>query len=353
MIGLLFHGPEIFDSGWAQRIIATVGKIDSVRCVLAGAMGRTAVIDSGLQGFEFWEKMPGPCLRELGPSVASVIFANLGKSAKSGLVLGSMVVERSGVQVPVVQVECSGPFFVEWIEGSSPAIIAAIEGLDIPRQERIQLPPSVWERQGRVYRRMTTAEPGDFVLVDGINVGRATGEEVILVAENGHLVEVQGVEVKDHGIEKLDRFGGVDLRAAKLVSTPNLRRTNQTPRVSDARGRGVAFVDHAGMHVYELAPAVEGVVTVGDDTTAVVADIMYRFQVPVIGIVDGDEDVVLQNAHFAPGSVRLTVREDDHFGLDVLANVFAHAPRVDMGFAEVRDRIVELAGAELLDRQDF
>ena len=353
MIGLLFHGPEVFDSGWAARLIGAMEAIDEVRCVLAGAMGRTAVIDSGLEGIQFRAEMPAACLRELAPQVDAVLFGNLAKSEPSGMVLGAMVVERAGVRVPVLQVECSGPYFVEWVEGCDRRLIRAVEDMGARRRAPMRSGSSTWEADGRVYRKMTTAAAGDFVLVDGILVGRATGAEVVLVAQNGHLIQIRGVEVKEHGIEKLDRFGGVDLAAVKLVSTPALRRTKHTARVQDSQGHGVVLVDHAGMHVYDLARDVTGVVTVGDDTTAVVGDIMYRFRIPIVGIVDGDEDALLQDGHFAPGSVRLTVAQDDEFGLAVRAAVFQDQDRVDLGFAEVRDRVLELAAPELLERVDY
>ncbi|MFH1006103.1 MAG: DUF2117 domain-containing protein [Candidatus Latescibacterota bacterium] len=342
MIGILFHGPEVFDSGWARRIIEAMKGIDSVRCVLAGTMGRTAVMDSGLEGIEFPGTMPATCLRALGSEADIVVIANFGKSEHSGLVFGGMVVERADVHVPTVQIECSGSFFVEWVEGCDPRVLNVLKDMGLSRRDRIQIEPSVWEAQGRVYRRMTTSAVGDFVLVDGIMVGRATGAEVVLISENGHLVEIQGAEVKAHGIEKLDRFGGVDLRTVKLVSAPTLRRTEHTPRTRETKGRGVAFVDHAGMYVYDLAQDVEGVVSVGDDTTSVVGDIMYRFGIPVLGIVDGDEDTVLHNAHFAPGSLTLTVEEDDQFGLKVFEVIFDHKPKINARFGDVRDRIVAL-----------
>lgn len=343
MIGLLFHGPEVFDSGWGSRIIDAMKALEDVRCVLAGAMGRTAAIDNGLEGIEFWGKMPGACIHNLSSEVDAVIIVNYAKSEHAGLVFGAMVVERAGVDIPIVQVECSGPFFVEWAEGCDPHITGVLRQMGIPQRDRILIKPSVWKADGRVYRRMTTAAPGDFILINGIVVGRATGTEVVIVCKNCHIVEIQGAEVKEHGIEKLDRFGGVDLQAVKLASTNMLRRTEHTPRIRKTKGCGVVFIDHAGMHVYDLAHEVEGAVTVGDDTTAVVGDILYRFQIPVIGIVDGDADMILQNIHFTSGSVILTVREDDLFGLKVFETVFQGRQEIDAGFEQVRDRTIEFA----------
>ncbi|MBC2715175.1 MAG: DUF2117 domain-containing protein [Desulfobacteraceae bacterium] len=353
MIGLLFHGPEVFDSGWARRIIEAIETTDEVCCVLAGTMGRTAVFDNGLEGIAFWNKMPGACLYDLASEVSTVLIVNFGKSVDSGLVFGAMVVERSGVNTPVVQVECSGPFFVEWIKGCDRRVIETLRQMGVSQRDQIQIKPSVWEADGKVYRRMTTAAAGDFIFVDGIMVGRATGAQVVLACQNGHICKMQGATVKEHGIEKLDRFGGVDLRTVKLASSSTIRRTKHTPRITETKGRGVVFVDHAGMHVYDLTRDMEGVVTVGDDTTVVAGDILYRFQIPVIGIVDGDEDVILKNGHFAPGSVRLTVREDDEFGLKVFDAIFDNKQQIDVSFKEVLSRIVELADNDLLEQQNF
>ncbi|MBW2664087.1 MAG: DUF2117 domain-containing protein [Deltaproteobacteria bacterium] len=343
MIGVLFHGPEVFDSGWGSRIIDVMKALDDVRCVLAGAMGRTAVIDNGLEEIEFWWKMPGACIHDLASQVDAVIIVNYAKSEQAGLVFGAMVVERAKVNIPIIQVECSGPFFVEWVEGCDPHITSVLRQMEIPQRDEILIKPSVWEADGKVYRRMTTAAPGDFILINGIMAGRATRTEIVIVCKDGHIIEIQGADIKEHGIEKLDRFGGVDLQAVKLASTNTLRRMEHTPRTQKTKGCGVVFIDHAGMHVYDLAHEAEGVVTVGDDTTAVVGDILYRFQIPVIGIVDGDADMILQNGHFTSRSVRLTVQEDDLFGLKVFETVFQGKQEIDAGFEQVRNQIIELA----------
>jgi len=353
VIGLLFHGPEVFDSGWARRIIEAMKMVDHVRCVLAGTMGRTAVMDNNIDGVEFWGKMPGACLKELALEAHTVIIVNFGKSEHAGLVFGAMVTKQAEVTCPVVQIECSGPFFVEWIDECDRRVIDTFRQMGIPQKDPIKIESCVWEVEGSVYRRMTSTEPGDFVFVNGIMVGRATANEVVLACQDGHIVEIRGADVKAHGIEKLDRFGGVDLRSVKLASTSTIRRTGHAPRIRETKGHGVAFVDHSGMYIYDIACGMEGVVAVGDDTTAVVADILFRYQIPVIGIVDGDADIILQDVHFTPGSLKLTVAEDDVFGLKVFDTIFKKKHEIDAGFEDIRDRIVDLAGEGLLERQDF
>ena len=90
--------------------------------------------------------------------------------------------------------------------------------------------------------------------------------------------------------------------------------------VGHGRRRGkVVFVDHCGHEVYRhLSPGICGMVTVGDDTTAVCAHIGAHLGVPVLGIIDGDADSIVPAA-FAPGSVlaHTTVERDDDVGREV------------------------------------
>ncbi len=353
MIGILFHGPEVFDSGWAGRIIDAMSRIDKVRCLLAGTMGRTAVFDSGLQGIECPGKQPAQLLQEVESDWDVAIFANYGKSEYSGLTFGAMVVDRSHIRIPCIQVECSSSVFVEWTEGSDPRLIATLDGMGLKRRERISLEPSVWEEEGRICRRMTTAARGDFILVNGIVIGKATGEEVVIECADRQIITVRGAKIKAHGVEKLARLGGVDLREAKLVSTPTIRRTSTVPRIEKTSGRGMVFIDHAGMYVYDLIKNVEGAVTVGDDTTAVVGDILYRFQMPLIGIIDGDKDTVLRNTRFTPGSVTFTVREDDCFGLRVFSEIFKNHVTIEESYDVVRRRVSELVVGELVLQHEY
>jgi hypothetical protein len=353
MIGILFHGPEVFDRGWARRIIDVLSALDDVRCVLAGAMGRTAVIDSGLPDIECPGKQPSRILKELEGTVDWLVFANYAKSEISGLTHGSMIVERAGVKAPLLQIECSGRCFVEWIEGNPPETIAALHAMGLRRELPIARKAALWEENGRICRRLSTAAPGEFLLVDGIVIGQARGGEITIECEGRHIIAVRGADIKAHGIEKLDRLGGVDLRSAKVASATSLRRGTRIPRTSKTSGKGVVFVDHAGMHVYDLIRDREGAVTVGDDTTAVVGDVLYRFQIPLIGITDGDRDDILGETFLTPGSTVYTVHADDIAGLRIHAEIFRRQPVSEDPFEVVRARITDLLGKDILRKQDF
>jgi hypothetical protein len=354
MIGILFHGAEVFDSGWAARILRSFSSMAPLHCVLAGTMGRTAAIDSGLPDIQCPGMQPSQILKELQRSADSVIFAAYGKSPESGLLHGAMIAAKADVNIPLAQIECSAGWFVELNAGSRPEIIEILERkLALQRRAPIVNPSSVWENGERICRKLTTADAGDFVLADGIVIGRATGEEIVLECKDRRIIRTSGIHIKTHGLEKLDRRGGMDLRTVKLATTSGLRRMDHTPRVVGRKGTGMAFVDHAAIRVYDQVRNVEGAVTVGDDTTAIVGDILSRFGMPIIGITDGDRDVILENGQMAQGSVIFTVRQDDAFGLAVFSQVFRESAIIQDSFKAVRSRISAMIEDQLMREQEF
>ncbi len=353
MIGLLLHGPRVFDSGWARRIADAVRKLGPVRIVSAGTMARTALLDSGLEDVECPGEGPSTCLKTLENRVESILLATFGKSEYSGLTFGGMVAERSRLRVPLVQVECSVPCFVEWRAGCGLPLIRVLEGLGCAKRPPPVVQSLIWEEKGAVHRRMATVVPGDFLLIDGILVGRAAERDVVFICEGRRITGIRGAEIKAHGLEKIERLDGVDLRTAKLASTADLRSSGAAARVQAYPGTGMAFIDHAGMQVYDLIRGAQGAVSVGDDTTAVVGDVLYRFAMPVIGIVDGDGDGVLGRPRIARGSCVLRVDSDDLLGGRIREAVFKGNRRIDVPFSKVRDLIVGLAGPRLISRQDF
>ncbi|MDQ7772978.1 MAG: DUF2117 domain-containing protein [Elusimicrobiales bacterium] len=348
MTGVLFHGPEVFDSGWAAKIMRA---FPLARFMLAGTMSRTALHDSGLKKVETPGLLPSACVGLLERDCSAVILATRGKSRRSGLVFGSMIAERAAPGVPLVQAECTGRVFAPQAGACPASVAAALKKLGLSPVRAPKARAGIWEEGGRLCRRMTTAGKGDFVLVDGIVVGRALGGEVVLTSAGRRLTELRGVRVKPHGLEKLERLGGVDLRNAKLASTRALRRGGKARPVRGA-GKGVAFIDHAGMHVYELAAGVAGAVTVGDDTTAIAGDILRRFGVPVIGIVDGDGDG-LHAGELAPGSVVLTVKADDVQGLRVLSEIFSGKGSSRASFDRIKRAVRALLTAKTLSVNEY
>jgi hypothetical protein len=78
----------------------------------------------------------------------------------------------------------------------------------------------------------------------------------------------------------------------------------------------IVLIEHAAESVFELAAGAELAVTIGDDTTAIAGDILYRLGIPILGITDGDCDNLACRTKIFPGSIvlRLAAGKDDILG---------------------------------------
>jgi hypothetical protein len=123
--------------------------------------------------------------------------------------------------------------------------------------------------------------------------------------------------------------------------------------------KGVALLFTAD-RVFEVLERVSGVVTIGDDTTAIVADIADRFDVPVLGITDGDLDGLIPQIgsgekfefeRIAPeGSLIIRVRPefDDVIGYRIKAEIFGGSDEIEIDFNRLCERVLEIVGEDVV-----
>jgi hypothetical protein len=333
-IGVVVHGPNIIDSGYALKLIALLENYGDVSARLGGTMGRTAVIDASLERIiDISRKLvPSDSLKIFHDDNVDVIFLlNYGKSDVTGHVFGYKVYNHyadkiSENNIPVVQIERPGE-----ADGS---IIAWNNDLDIVEElsEKLELdivtPEQVYEshiRQddaGFNQRIVHGVSPGENIMVNSVVIGRTNSDKLTLIAKDNHIVDIFGGELKSHGLEKL---GEVDLDSA-IIKTGLLRHAKVTPRIisNDKPDEFiVTFLDHAGEDVYKFRDS-SLVITVGDDTTLISSDILYRFDIPVIGITDGDLDKVVEDGFKVKNSIIFEVESgfDDIIGQDIQSKIF-------------------------------
>jgi hypothetical protein len=347
-LALVFHMPGIFDTGGADSLLRFLRGEHEVRAFVCGTMGRTALWDSGLRGVEVRGERPSQLLREVEGEVEAVILALHAFSPPKAHALCWHLLRLSGLSRPLVEVDTGSRQVVPWSEGGRELALSLARGMGFSLSDPPRFGEVLWQEGERRCRKVLGVDPGDYVLVEGRVVGRAEGEEVVLVEEGGRLTEVRGVKLKP-GV--LERLGRVELEELKVDTTPSLRFTPWTPRRRPQLGRGVVFVDHAGYRVYELVEGAEGAVTVGDDTSTVVGDLLSRTGKPVIALTDGDADGLLRGGSWAKGSLVLRVRDDDEAGKKVLREVFGGERRVEKGMEEVREEILSLLEGEILERR--
>jgi hypothetical protein len=104
----------------------------------------------------------------------------------------------------------------------------------------------------------------------------------------------------------------------------------------------VLVIDHCGHEIYARMPDdCCGVLAIGDDTTGVCGHILAHRGIPVLGIVDGDQDVIVRPA-FAVGSVVAEVlgERDDDVGREIAKKV----PEIQVIWDEWIKEILEYLG---------
>lgn len=357
-IGIILHGPEIVDMGSAKRITDIFRIEHEVMAKLGGTMGRTAVLDAGLEDvIDISQGLtPSETINALKDSIDLAILLNHGKTLDTGRHFGKIVASKINKSLPFVHIERpddagrivyydpKGKRCAEFVRRT---LMKYDETYDLPIEPGSPLPSYVRIEGDIVVRQISGAFVGENVRVDGIVIGEVADSILELGCRDGKIVELRGVKVKPHGLEKLERRN-IDLFTAK-VKTGNIRRTKQKPRVKKStrttKGK-IAIIDHCAESTFELVKDAGLVITVGDDTTTIAADILTRLGIPVIGIIDGDIDGVLEDSVVPAGSVIIRVRHgfDDIVGREV-SGMLEQSGESD----ELLTRILALAEKYIVD----
>ena len=422
-IGVVVHGPGIIDSGWAMKIIDYLSNYGNVRCRLGGTMGRTAVIDAGLENIIniSMKLLPSESLEIFNTENVDVIFLlDYGKSQETGHVFGYTAFNHYfkkisnedylstnhksfyDSDIPVVQIERPGEedgSIISWNVDVNRKIQQKKKGLfsrsddsdeesfdfvgmfndlieefnltkhtpeDVLNNYFSEISQAADEETAReriadfpddgsqfTYRRIHGASPGENILVNGFVIGYSESDAPILLARDDIIVDIIGGVVKEHGVEKL---GPVNLSNA-IVKTGLLRKSKEViPRVLDSdfvsindvemnsssnglenkeNSFKIAYVDHAAYDIYRFKNF-DLVVTVGDDTTLVASDILYRFDIPIIGITDGDLDKVVEKGFVNDKSIILEVAPDfdDIVGHNIHERLFSSNSVLEIPYEE-------------------
>ena len=306
---MVVHGPEIFDRGDVAWLMETVVPN---RIIVAGVMARTAAEESGLP-VEFIAQPPSRVICALD---GLVFLANRGKTAISGKIFGNIVASRLGVS-GLVHLECSNSTIYCWNNGNKKlaGMLASLTGFEeTALRSTIHRQKNVREIQGCI--------PGEAVYVNGIVIGRATADVVVLQSTGSVIEPLYGLDPKPHGLEKVSLGKDFDISTAWCKSGPIRSATPRMKERVPSNGR-VLVIDHCGHELYARIPDdCCGVLAIGDDTTGVCGHICSHRGIPVLGIVDGDRDAIVPSA-FAPGSVvaEMLGERDDDAGKEIAGKV--------------------------------
>ena len=435
-IGVVVHGPGIVDSGWAKKIIDILSNFGNVRCRLGGTMGRTAVIDAGLEDVIdiSLKLLPSQSLELFNREHADVIFLlNYGKSPETGRVFGYKVFTHYFKQlsnedflatnhkslyessIPVIQIERPGEedgAIISWnvilneqleksrksrrsrlglgdknmleslsfnFEELFDGLKAALDLIEVTPEEVVSAyfsnnqeredDKSIenllksyddYETSHYTYRKIHGVSPDENIFINGIVVGYSNADSIVIIARDGMIVDIINGTIKYHGLEKL---GPVDLERI-IVKTGLLRKSEDVnPRIlshndiyvkdternlysgeisEDEYSFKVAYVDHAAYDIYKFKDF-DLVVTICDDTSLVASDILYRFNIPIIGIIDGDLDKVVENGFVNEKSIFIEVASgfDDIVGQYINEEIFMSKDTFEMPYDEEANSVEE------------
>jgi hypothetical protein len=341
-IGVVVHGPQIVDTGFAEKILSLLGNYGIVKARLGGTMGRTAVIDAKLEDVIdiSLKLLPSQSIDKISKDSDVIFLINYGKSIVTGHAFGYKVMSRCNSDPDLIQIERPGESdgsVIPW----KPHLNDMAEKVANDLNLKVISPSSVIDSmetnslynstddENVVYRKIAGVSVDENIFLNGIVVGKSTSSDVTLIAKNGILTQILGGKIKEHGVEKLGR---IKLDSA-VVKTGLLRRSRIKPRIIERNNEqiynkdnsklNISYLSHAAEDIYKLKDS-DLVVTVGDDTTLVAADILYRFRVPIIGITDGDLDRVVEEGFRTVGSmiVELESGYDDIIGEKIFSELF-------------------------------
>lgn len=352
-ISLVIHGPEVIDSGETKIVLEKLSCLGEVKAELGGTMGKTAVIDAGLEVIIDTGRhlKPSVCIESFFETADLICLLNRGKTLETGKIFGAKVAARlkDPEKKPLVQIEspgCSCGKLIPLNKKAESFIEKLSETLGVPAESPLifhnPISTETCAKTGitRIIREISGVLPGENIFVNGIIIGKASSSKIRIISENGFITAIEGGEIKEHGLEKLHNYekrDPVDLAGAwiksgdirrSIPSLPEVREQNSSAIksyfISEDRAGSiipgkVVLIDHEAEKSYELSAGAELVVTVGDDTTAIAGDVLYRLGIPIIGITDGDCDNVTCEPKTFSGSIilRLEPGNDDIVGMRI------------------------------------
>ncbi|CAG0990825.1 hypothetical protein METP3_02642 [Methanosarcinales archaeon] len=357
-IGIILHGPEIVDVGSAEKIIDIFKKEHEVTARLGGTMGRTAVLDAGLENvIDISEGLtPSETIIAMKNYIDLAILLNHGKTLDTGRYFGRIVASKLDNLLPFVHIESpdnNGRIIYYYPPAKRCAefvrdFLAKYDGIyDLPVELGIPEPSHIRIDGESVIRSIGGAFTGENIRLDGIVIGETTNPDIEIVCRDGKIIRLKGIKVKPHGLEKLENRM-IDLFTAK-VKTGGIRRTRSKPRIRDINSKKsnnkIAIIDHAAESTFELVQDAGLVITVGDDTTTIASDILARLGIPVIGIIDGDMDNVLENTVVPEGSmiIRVLPGFDDVVGREISQEIMQGKQQFRHDKDELTAKILTLA----------
>lgn len=346
MLAILFHGIDIFYDKKSKEILDKLSSVYDAKPFIIGTMGITSLFDSGISGVELIFKRPSKALSEIN-GFDSVLIVLKARSVETARTFLGAIGERTKFSKEIIGIDINTLSLFEVKPGVSTVKdyllsigyreVSTGKGIDI-RQEGEYL-----------VRRVRGCNCLELLLFEGLVVGKIIDKDVRVYVKDGTICEIKGVEIKQHGLEKIK---DVDIFSLKIDSTEGFE-AKKPQVIKKIQGENILFINHDAYSIYQNLLDLAGAVTIGDDTTRVSGYILQRFGLPIIGIVDGDKDGVIKEESFYSGSIVFEVDADDLAGEKIQSKFFKGGSIKKLDFYQLKKDIEKFLGKEILKRTEY
>jgi hypothetical protein len=332
-IGTVIHGADAIDSGFAIKTIEALEELGKVTARLGGTTGRTAIIDHKLENridITQRERPTQALQRMFNEDHDIVCLVNQGKTLESGLRFAELILNKIKPPTkPLLLIEGMGAIGCHGNcrKTENELIEKLSKKLNLP-QHSFNPKNTITKKETRITRQIGGIHPGELIHINGTIIGKATSSQITITTENNTITAIKGCKIKPHGLEKLQQ---VDLTTAVIRGGTPRQRPTTTPRQIHQQKKNIAvLIDHDAESTLEKAKHANIVITIGDDTTTIAADILYRLNTPIIGITDGDKDGLLTQTQITKNSLIIQVAPglDDVMGKQIKHTIFKDAEQI-------------------------
>ncbi len=353
-VGVVIQGTRTIEEGIAERILRLLeGWGIKTEIKISGTMGRMAALSQGWEGDGKEFSLPSQALEELSKKNPDFLLLLTGcKSLENGVYMGRKIVENAKLvrllRIPLTQVETAeGGTVIHW--SGDPFLSEKLaKSLSLELRSPPPFTSRIERKGGRVYRKLMGVRPGEKILVNGYVVGESLSSNVTLIARDGRLEEILGGRKYPRGIQKV---GKVDLAKATVKTLRTLRILGpKEARGEGRRGNRLVLIERADTSL-EKARGAGMVITVGDDTTFITHEILSKLGIPVLGLIDGDADGLLEKSGGKEAGsnlylVRVSAGKDDEAGRILKKRLFKGKPWIGMRGTpeEVGRKVVRILG---------
>jgi len=346
MLALLFHGIDIFYDNRSRDILDKLSSRYHLKPYIVGTMGITSLLDIGIEGVELIFKRPSVAISEF-KGFDSVLLVLKARSIETARTFLGAIGERTDFQGEILGIDINTNSLFEVKSGISDikSYLISLGFNEEPPGKGID----VTVEDNYLVRRIRGCKPGELLLFNGLVVGKILDEEVRVYVKDNQVEEIQGVEIKKHGLEKIKK---VDIFSLKVDSTNGFEE-REAFIIRKLYGENILFINHDAYSIYKNLSNLSGAVTVGDDTTRISGYILQRFGLPLIGIVDGDKDGIIKGEHFHKGSVLFEVEGDDITGDIIQSHFFRGNITMKSDFHKLKNDIEKYLGKEIIRKIEY